>query len=127
MIFDTDILIWYERGNFKAAQLIQEVKIKFISVYTFLEFVQGARDKKHLQLIKNFFAHFNFNILPFTEPIGSTASEILLKHKLSNSIDLGDSIIAATAIENRLPLLSSNVKHFKIIPHLHLIPFTPES
>ena len=31
---------------------------------------------------------------------------------------MGDALIAATALEHRLPLLTGNVKHFAAIEHL---------
>jgi predicted nucleic acid-binding protein len=37
----------------------------------------------------------------------------------------GDALVAATAVEHNLPLVSSNVKHFKTIKELRLKPFTP--
>ena len=35
----------------------------------------------------------------------------------------GDAIIAATAIENNMMLVSSNVKHFKVVKELQLKVF----
>jgi len=37
----------------------------------------------------------------------------------------GDAIIAATAIENNMTLISSNVKHFKVIKELQFKAFKP--
>ncbi len=37
----------------------------------------------------------------------------------------GDAIIAATAIENNIMLVSSNVKHFKTVKELMLKTFKP--
>jgi hypothetical protein len=37
----------------------------------------------------------------------------------------GDAIIAATAVENNLPMVSSNAKHFKAVKELQLNIFKP--
>jgi len=37
----------------------------------------------------------------------------------------GDAIIAATAVENNMVLVSSNIKHFKMIEKLQLKIFKP--
>ena len=46
MIFDTDILIFVQRGDEKAANLIEKEKERFISVQTYMELLQNARNKK---------------------------------------------------------------------------------
>jgi hypothetical protein len=37
----------------------------------------------------------------------------------------GDAIIAATSVENALPLMSANAKHFRPIKELDLVVFRP--
>jgi predicted nucleic acid-binding protein len=37
----------------------------------------------------------------------------------------GDAIIAATAVENNMTLVSSNIKHFKVIKELLFKGFKP--
>jgi predicted nucleic acid-binding protein len=44
---------------------------------------------------------------------------------LSHGLQLGDALIAATALEHGLTLLSGNVKHFAKLPHLSLEAFKP--
>jgi len=45
MIFDTDVLIWVQRGNLKAAKLIESVSDRYVSVQTSMELLQYAQDK----------------------------------------------------------------------------------
>ena len=35
------------------------------------------------------------------------------EHTLSHSLEVGDALIAATAVEHKLPLASGNAKHFR--------------
>jgi len=60
-----------------------------------------------------------------TENIGHRALVYVEEYALSASMRAGDAIIAATAIENNMMLVSSNVKHFKVIKELQLKAFKP--
>jgi predicted nucleic acid-binding protein len=48
------------------------------------------------------------------------------EYSLSYGLSSGDAIIAATATENNLTLISSNGKHFKPIKDLKLKIFKPD-
>ena len=52
MIFDTDVIIWYEKGNPKAAELINQTQEHYISVLTYMELLQCAFNKECLILTK---------------------------------------------------------------------------
>ena len=125
MIFDTDILIWVQRGHPKAAKLIDNTEDRFLSIYSHLELLQSAKNKKKHRHINDFLATFGFTILPLTENIGHRALIYIEEYTLSRGIRAGDAIIAATAVENNLPLSSSNAKHFKSIKELQLKIFEP--
>lgn len=125
MIFDTDIFIWAQRGNEKAAKLMGQSDDKFLSVQTYMELLQCAKNKTQHQYVKNFLSTFGFIVLPLTENIGHRASIYIEEYTLSSALRSGDAIIAATAVENNLPLASSNSKHFKIIRELQLKIFKP--
>ena len=44
---------------------------------------------------------------------------------LSHGLQLGDALIAATAIEHNLPLLTANTKHFAAIERIRIERFEP--
>lgn len=46
---------------------------------------------------------------------------------LSHGLQLGDALIAATALELNMPILTANVKHFGVIPMLNIEGFLPWS
>ena len=125
MIFDTDILIWVQRRNRNAAQLIDSQQHRYLSVQTYLELFQCAHDKKQHHLIRQFLADLAFTILPFSENIGHRAMIYVEEYSLSSGMRAGDALIAATAVENNLPLATGNVKHFKVVKDLSLWPFKP--
>ena len=74
MIFDTDIFIWIQRGNVKAAELLDSEYERLLSVQTYMELLQGAKDKSQHKYILDFFRDFNFKTLPLTENIGHRAA-----------------------------------------------------
>ncbi len=125
MLFDTDIFIWVQRGNVKAAALIEREPVRFLSVQTYLELLQGARNKEEQRVVKQFLADFRFMLLPLTESIGHRAMVYIEEYGLASGLRAGDALIAATATENNLTLLSGNTKHFKPIHGLRLKAFTP--
>ena len=124
MIFDTDIFIWARRGNAKAAKLIENTNDRFLSVISYMELLQGANSKEQHIIVKDFLSDFEFIILPLTENIGHRASIYMEAFSLSHGLYSNDALIAATAVENNLPLTSSNSKHFKPISDLKFKSFT---
>ena len=125
MIFDTDIFIWVQRGNSKAAALIDGVKDRYLSVQTYMELLQCATDKQQQRLVKRFISDLNFSVLPLTENIGHRALVYVEEYGLSSGMRAGDAIIAATATENGMPLMTGNAKHFKVVKELELKLFKP--
>ena len=125
MIYDTDILIWVQRGNEKAARLIDKDEERYLSIQSYMELLQGAKNKTHHKYVKDFISEFEFSILPLTENIGHRALIYVEEHALSSNMRSGDAIISATAIENNMTLVSSNVKHFKVVRELQLKTFKP--
>jgi len=90
-----------------------------------MELLQGAKNKMHHKYVKDFISEFEFSILPLTENIGHRALIYVEEHALSSNMRSGDAIISATAIENNMTLVSSNVKHFKVVKELKLKAFKP--
>jgi len=125
MLFDTDILIWVQRGNLKAARLIDTSLERFLSVYSYMELLQTAKTSQQHHYLKNFLSTFGFLIFPLTEAIGHRALVYIEEYTLAHGLRAGDAIIAATAVESDLTLVSSNAKHFRPIRELKLKIFSP--
>lgn len=125
IIFDTDIFIWVQRGNEKAADLIDKNPDRYLSIYSYMELLQNANDKSQHKYIKNFISEYDFIVLPFTKNIGHRALIYIEEYTLSSHLRAGDAIIAATAVENNMTMVSSNAKHFKHIKELRFQIFKP--
>ncbi len=125
MLFDTDILIWIQRGNHRAAALIDREEERCISVLTYMELLQGAKEKRQHEYILDFLSEYGFRILPLSENIGHRAAIYIEEYSLSHGLRAGDAIIAATAADNHLTLCTSNLRHYRPIKELKLRTFKP--
>jgi predicted nucleic acid-binding protein len=125
VIFDTDVLIWVQRGNAKAARAIDQVTERYISILTYMELLQAAKNRKLHEYITAFVSDFGFQTLPLTENIGHRAAVYVAEYTLSHGVRAADALIAATATENNLPLCSGNAKHYRVIQELKLKVFRP--
>ncbi|MDQ6987284.1 MAG: PIN domain-containing protein [Mariprofundaceae bacterium] len=123
--FDTDVLIFVQRGNIKAAMLVESAGRRYISTQTYMELLQSAKNKTQHRIIQQFLKEFAFTVLPFTENIGHRASVYVEEYALSHAVRADDAIIAATAVEHHLPLSTANIKHFRPIKELDLKVFKP--
>lgn len=127
MIFDTDILIWCFRGNLKAAQLIDKTSERSISIITYMEIIQGARNKAEISIIKTFLKDFDFSIIQLNQNIGQQALLFIEELALSSGICVNDALIAATAVKNNLTLVTGNRKHFSQVRGLNFKIFNPQN
>lgn len=120
MLIDTDVLIWLLRGEASARRTVSSLIEPALSVVTWMELVQGMRDKRELQLLRRTTREQRWRILPLDEAIGHRAALYVESYSLSHGIKLADALIAASAVENAMPLLTGNARHFKVIPELEL-------
>ncbi len=125
MIIDTDVIIWYMRGNEKAYKAIENARNFFISVVTYMEIVQRMRNKKELNILRKAIHSWNAKILYISEDISSKSMFFVEQHFLSHSLQIADALIGATAVTYGLPILTGNDKHYKIIKDIQLKRFRP--
>ena len=125
MLFDTDVLIWFLRGNVRAARAVDAADARAISVVTYMELLQGARDKREIKVIKSFLGDMGFGTLPLTENVGHRASIYMEEYGLSGGISMADALVAATAVEAHQTLVTANQRHYRPIKELDLLVFRP--
>ncbi len=125
MLIDTDVLIWMTRGHAGAAARLQTLIPWQISAVTYMELAQGCRNKDELARIKKGLALSQTAIVPMSEAITNRAMFLIDAYALSHGLQLGDALIAATALEHGRTVLTANAKHFRPIDGLQLETFTP--
>lgn len=125
MLIDTDVIIWYMRGNPRAASTLENLDDFRISAITYMELVQGMRNKTELQTLRATLSEWQCPILPVDTPISNQAMFYVEQNFHRNALRLADALIGATAVIHGLPLLTANTRHYKILTGLTLRRFTP--
>jgi len=125
MLIDSDILIWLTRGHTGAQSVLAEIKPWRISSVTYIELAQGCRNQQELKQVKQGLLAANTEIIPITANISSRAMSLIDEYALTSGLRLADALIAATALETNLTLLTANIKHFNPIKHLKIKGFEP--
>ena len=119
LLLDSNVIIGVIKGRFPISQLEKPALI--VSEITRLEiFGYHKLPLKEERLLHQFFR--NIVCLPISKNIIDQAISFRKEKKMS----VGDAIIAATAIANKLPLATANTKDFKHLVDLELInPIEP--
>ena len=125
IMIDSDVLIWYMKGNANANKVIESLNGFSISVVTYMELVQGMRNKRELTLLRTALRKWNAKIFFINEDISAKAMFLVEQYYLSNLLVLADALIASTAISNGVKLLTGNIKHYKVIKNIELKSFKP--
>ena len=125
MIIDTDVFIWYMKGNEKAYKAIEMANNFFISVVTYMELVQGMRNKKELNSLRKSIHSWDAKVLYISEEISSKAMFYVEQHFLSHSLQLADALIGATAVAYGLSILTGNDKHYRTVKDIQTTKFRP--
>lgn len=127
VIFDTDVLIWYFRGNERAIALLSQTpqQERAVPAFCLMELIQGCRDKKELKTLKTFFRENISNMVHPDDKISGKAIDLLEHHALSDGLRTVDALIAASALIKDAPLVTANWKHFKGISGLTVERFRP--
>jgi len=123
MIFDTDVMIWAFRGNAKALKAIDDAQHRCISAVTYMELLEGVRNKTEMREMKRFLSQLGFVTLPTDETVSNRAVTIMEETALRSELGVCDALIFATACETGDTLLSGNEKHFKEVPLLNASRF----
>lgn len=125
MLVDTDVLIWHLRGYASAARRLDQLGALVLSAISYLEVLQGIRNKAELVAVKKMLDKRHATLLPVTEAITLRAVELMENLSRSHGLQMGDALIAATAVERRLKVLTASVKHFGAVEGLEVEVFLP--
>jgi predicted nucleic acid-binding protein len=123
-LIDADVIIWNWRGQEDAALLLADSPFA-VSAVTYMELVQGMRNRREFAKLRADLKLWQVRLLPVTEPISARAVALVERHFLPHHVQLADALVAATALQHDLVLVSSNSKHFRPVQGLRLERFRP--
>ena len=126
MLVDTDVFIWYTRGNSRAVSALDNLPEIRLSVVSYIELVQGMRNKRELRALHATLTGLEAKILQIDEVVSGKAMFYVEQHFHSHALRLADALIAATAVSQGITLLTANTKHYAPISDLEIRPFRPE-
>ncbi len=113
MIIDSDVLIEILRGNQRTTAWIRKLRAAgtplHYSPVTRAEVRAGTRPKER-PVISAFFA--TLVVLPVEAPTADLAGDQLSRYARSHNVQLGDALIAGSALEHGHDLATFNAKHF---------------
>ena len=125
MLVDTDVLIWYMRGNEKAKKIIDKVGTFYISSVNYMELLQGIRNKEELRLLRHFLTQRKIEIVHVSEDVSQKALNYMEEYSLSHNLRMADAMIAATVLILGVTLLTANSKHYLPIKGIKIKQFRP--
>jgi len=118
-LIDSDVLIDISRGIKAASEYVDALTEEWaISQVSAPELIVGARDQRELATIDAFLSAYS--IIPIRESTGKRAYELLKLYAKSHGLHVFDSLVAATAMEEGLNLVTRNQRHFGVIKGLPL-------
>lgn len=111
------------RGKEEARDALLSTDGILLSVVTRMELVQGMRSRQELPLVNRTLVALEAKTLEIDSTISSRASLLVEAHFHGHPLMLADALIAATALQYGLPLLTGNHKHYRNLPGLEVQRF----
>ena len=118
-LIDTDVMIDVSRRIAAAANFVDSLDDITISIITAHELIVGARNPRDANAIDSLINTYPVHA-ELDARITRLAYELLKRYAKSDGLRTFDALIAATAMEEGLTLVSKNRKHFQMISGLNL-------
>lgn len=125
MLIDTDVLIWNLRGNERAASVLDENAPFSISALSYMELLQGLRNKDELRVLRRAIRFWKADVVQIDVDISNRATFLVEEYALSHSMQMADALIAATALSLGTTLITANDRHYRPVEGLDLRIFRP--
>jgi hypothetical protein len=114
-LVDTNVFSKVFKGDSKVKSFVESLDAA-VDATIYIECLQGSKSNQEKRFIKNYLA--NFPILLITPDISQRAIDLIDAYSNSFGLFLPDALIAATALENDLTIVTYNIDDFKFIQDL---------
>lgn len=127
VIFDTDVLVYYLRGDQRAADFVRSVPYaqRKLSTIAYMELIQGVRDRREMQILRQDLQHNFSELIAVSQAISDQAVRLMEQYALSHGLRVADALIAATALVCDYRLATANARHYRQIERLELVIYRP--
>ena len=125
MLIDTDVLVWFFRGAESARAALAGRPGVGLSAVSYMELVQGVRDKSELLGLRRAVGENGWRVVPVSESVSHRAVMYVERHALAHGMRLADALIAATAVEAGVALMTANVRHYRFLPDIDVRHYQP--
>ena len=125
IILDTNILIDYFRGKKPVVDFIDRYPKENLALTSIIvmELYKGSLNKLEFDKIKTTLK--GFLIIDLNENVSQLALRLSERYALSHTMEIPDTLIAATALVYDLELKTYNLKDFQFIPTLKVSNILP--
>ncbi|NOU21951.1 MAG: type II toxin-antitoxin system VapC family toxin [Methyloglobulus sp.] len=121
LLIDTDVLIDFLRGLEQAKDFIASLPEQaYVSAITVAELHVGVRNGKERAVLTEFLD--TLDTIALDAETAANGGLLRRDYGKSHGVGLNDALIAATAINKRLQLVTLNEKHYPMVKNL-LLPY----
>jgi predicted nucleic acid-binding protein len=118
-LLDSDVLIDISRNALAAIVYVDALPAPWmISQVSAMELLVGARGKREVAHLDAFVSAYP--TVPLSDSVGRRAYRLLMQYAKSHGLHVFDSLVAATALEHGLTLVTRNQRQFAMIDGLIL-------
>lgn len=129
VVFDSDVLIWYLRGEQAARDFLESVahSRRLLPAVVVMELARGCRDRAELRRLRRFLDAAFGGVVHVSEEISRRATALVERYALLHRITPDDALVAGTALTLKTTLATANVADYRFISGLSLSPFRVRS
>jgi predicted nucleic acid-binding protein len=115
-LIDTNVFSRIFKGDLQVTQFVESLE-SVIDATIYIECLQGSKSNYEKRVVEKYLR--KFSLLPITPESSVIAIELIRNYSNSHGLLLPDALIAATALENDLTVLTYNIGDFQFIQDLN--------
>jgi predicted nucleic acid-binding protein len=115
-LIDTNVFSRIFKGDLQVTQFVESLE-SVIDATIYIECLQGSKSNQEKRVVEKYLR--KFSLLPITPESSVIAIELIRNYSNSHGLLLPDALIAATALENDLTVLTYNIADFQFSVELN--------